>query len=83
MVAAGGLLGRLERMKLTRSPGAGRATARLLSEVSRLRVGTAQDAIRLHEAALFLSAYPHDARVKARAEAILRSFDSRVRRLEE
>jgi hypothetical protein len=39
--------------------------------------------IRLHEAALFLAAYPHDSNVKSRAEAILRFFDRRVRRLEE
>ena len=43
----------------------------------------AQSGVRLHEAALFLAAYPHDARVKANAEALLSGFDARIRRLEE
>jgi hypothetical protein len=83
MSAARRLLGRLEGMRLTRAPGAGAAAARLLSQASRLRVGTAEEAIRLHEAALFFAAYPHDERGKARAEAILRHFDRRVARLDE
>lgn len=77
------LLEALEKTKLERKPGTGPSAARLLAELSRRESSDALSALRLHEAALFLAAYPHDARVKARAEAVLRAFDRRVRRLEE
>ena len=79
----GRLLDALERTKLTRGAGAGASAARLLADLARRESPEADSAIRLHEAALFLAAYPHDARVKARAEAILRTFDRRVRELDE
>jgi hypothetical protein len=78
----GRLLDAIERARLTRGAGAGASAARLLAQLARRESGDADSAICLHEAALFLAAYPHDARVKARAEAILGRFDRRVQKLE-
>ena len=77
------LLDALEQTRLARGAGTGASAARLLGQLARRAVPGALSAIRLHEAALFLAAYPHDARVKTKAEAILRSFDRRVRELDE
>ncbi len=76
------LLAALERAKVERGPGAGASAGRLLGRLARREMPGAAEAIRLHEAALFLAAYPHDTRVKARAESVLRRFDTRVRKLE-
>ncbi|HEV2064804.1 MAG TPA: hypothetical protein VGS00_09695 [Thermoanaerobaculia bacterium] len=81
--ALGRLLDTLERAKLERGQGAGVSAASTLGKLRRRDMLDADAAIRLHEAALFLAAYPHSAPVKARAEAMLGGFDRRVRRLEE
>ncbi len=77
----GGLLAKLEESK-TRRPDAGE-TARLLRSLEGRVVSDGGDPIRLHEAILFLRAYPHDRRVMAAAERLLSSFPERVARFAE
>lgn len=72
------LLARLEESK-TRRPDGGR-TARLLRSFERRIVSEARDLIRLHEAVLFLRAYPHDRGVLVAAERLLSSFPVRLSR---
>ncbi|HTD53645.1 MAG TPA: hypothetical protein VK780_11540 [Thermoanaerobaculia bacterium] len=76
------LLDELEEWKLRRAGGVG-SLLRLLSELSRRDLRRAADLARLHEAALFLRAYPHSRRVREATESILRSVPERVARLEE
>ncbi|HEY2798609.1 MAG TPA: hypothetical protein VGK26_12025 [Thermoanaerobaculia bacterium] len=57
------------------------AVLRLLRTASRLEFRDPEDLIRLHEALLFLRAYPHDARVLRASERLLRDFARRVARL--
>ncbi|MGE5413745.1 MAG: hypothetical protein ACM3NW_06185, partial [Syntrophomonadaceae bacterium] len=74
------LLERLERAR-HRRPGA-REAARWLREAARASAPDAERLLRLHEAVLFLRAYPHDARVLALAERLLSTFERRVARLD-
>jgi hypothetical protein len=76
------LLDELEEWKLRRAGGVG-SLLRLLSELSRREVRRAADLARLHEAALFLRAYPHSRRVRDKTEAILRDVPERIAWLEE
>lgn len=69
-------LTRLEAVRHER-PGARRAL-RLLREAARIALREPADLIRLHEALLFLRAYPHDARVLREAERLLREFAGRI-----
>ena len=73
------LLSRLDAGRRDR-PGARRVGA-LLGEVEKARFDDAAQLVRLHEALLFLRAYPHSAAVLERSERLLRSFRARVRRL--
>ncbi len=75
------LLARLEAVRHVR-PGAG-AAASLLSATRGLTVTAVDPLIRLHEAALFLRAYPHSRRVLRMAERVLAGFERRVARLEQ
>src|SRR5262249_1584635 len=75
------LLARLEPARHLR-PGA-RETERWLSQARRVRVGDAERLIRLHDAVMFLRAYPHSPRVRRLCEEILREFSKRVARLSE
>ncbi|HTY41747.1 MAG TPA: hypothetical protein VMH79_07745 [Thermoanaerobaculia bacterium] len=75
------LLRRLEQAR-RRRPGA-REAARWLRAADRTALPDAPRLLRLHEAVLFLRAYPHDARVLALCEKVLDGFDRRVARLEE
>lgn len=70
------LLTRLEEAR-RRRPGA-RHAERLLREARRLRLSDASRVIRLHEATLFLRAYPHSPGVLRLAEGLLASFEKRV-----
>lgn len=79
--SVGRLLSKLEEAK-TRRPDRGE-TARLLRSFERQEVFDAGHLVRLHEAALFLRAYPHDRRVLAAAERLLSSFPQRVARFAE
>jgi hypothetical protein len=54
---------------------------RLLSGLAEARIPGAARLARLHEALCFIRAYPDDAAVEAAAEAALRGFAARVRRL--
>ncbi|MFY9550019.1 MAG: hypothetical protein WAU32_02615, partial [Thermoanaerobaculia bacterium] len=73
------LLARLEKARHLR-PGA-RETERLLAAARRVAVPDVERLIRLHEAVLFLRAYPHSPRVLRLADEILRGFAARVARL--
>lgn len=70
---------RLEAARHLR-PGA-RSVHRLLREASRWHPRDAASLIRLHEALLFLRAYPHDARVLRESERLLRDLGRRIARL--
>jgi hypothetical protein len=76
---AGDVLARLETVR-HRRPGA-RAALRALREAARLDLRAPEDLIRLHEAVLFLRAYPHDTRVLAAADRVLEAFARRLARL--
>jgi hypothetical protein len=78
----GRLLDELEEWKLRRAGGLG-SLLRLLSELSRRDVRLPAKLARLHEAVLFLRAYPHSRRVREATESILQSVPGRVARLEE
>ena len=72
----------LKRLEAVRAPAAGRAAAlRALREAAGLRLTDPDALVRLHEAVLFLRAYPHDARVLRAAERVLERFADRIRRL--
>ncbi len=73
------LLARLERARHVR-PGMRNAES-LLRAAGRLVIGDAERLVRLHEAALFLRAYPHGPGVLRLSERILDSFEKRVARL--
>jgi len=73
------LLALLERARHVR-PGA-RSAESLLSAAGRLVIGDAGRLVRLHEAVLFLRAYPHGPGVLRLSERILDSFEKRVARL--
>ena len=73
------LLARLEAVRHAR-PGA-RAAESLLAAAARLNVADADRLIRLHEAAMFLRAYPHSPRVLRLAERVLAGFEKRVAKL--
>ncbi len=75
------LIARLERARHLR-PGA-REAQRLLAAARRVRGGDAEQLIRLHDAVMFLRAYPHSPRVLRLSEEILRGFSRRVARLAE
>ncbi len=74
------LLARLEEARRLR-PGAAEALRRV-REAGRLEIGDAARLIRLHDALLFLRAYPQSPRVLAATERLLASFEKRVARLE-
>ena len=70
------LLTRLEKAR-HRRPGA-RHAERLLRGAGSLRLSDAGRVIRLHEATLFLRAYPHSPGVLRLAEGLLAGFERRV-----
>jgi hypothetical protein len=72
------LLDRLEGMKGRFGPAHARQAGRLLERVGRLRFRDPESLIRLHEALLFLRAFPPSTRVLHRTEAELSSFHFRV-----
>ena len=78
----GRLLDELEGWKLRRGEGVG-GLPRILSELSHRERLSPSELARLHEAALFLRAYPHSRRVRDATEAILRGLPDRIARLEE
>jgi hypothetical protein len=73
------LLARLEEAK-RRRPGAGE-TAALLRRLRGARFSDAESLVRLHDALLFLRAYPHSREVMRLSELLLSEFAARVARL--
>jgi hypothetical protein len=72
------LLDRLSQWKSRFGPfGAGRLE-RLLALIARRKVGAAAELIRLHEALLFLRAYPRSPQVARLADAALAAFPARI-----
>src|SRR5579871_1097868 len=74
------LLEKLEGCKGRFGADAAREAEALLREVKRARFRDPQELIRLHEALMFLRAYPQSERVLRLADEILFSFDRRIRR---
>jgi hypothetical protein len=70
---------RLERMKAHFGPGAAGRTARLLERLATADIRDSTELVRLHEAALFLRAYPASERVLRLADRILAGFAARIR----
>lgn len=68
----------LERLRFEFGGDAGARKLELLRALARARLPTARQVLRLHEALLFLRAYPDDAAVLAAAEAMLAAFASRA-----
>jgi hypothetical protein len=81
--AARAALARLEALRVTFGPAAARERRALIQRLSRARLGSAADLLRLHEALVFARAYPDDAATLRAVERALRAFASRadVRRL--
>src|SRR5450432_1455820 len=75
------LLPRLEACKGKFGPEAAREVLALLKRVEQTRLRDAQELIHLHEAVLFLRAYPQSAQVLRHADRILFSFGDRLRGL--
>ncbi|HVQ55011.1 MAG TPA: hypothetical protein VMT25_07515, partial [Thermoanaerobaculia bacterium] len=73
------LLARLEAVRHAR-PGARQAES-LLRAAASLAIDDAARLVRLHEAVLFLRAYPHGKDVLRLSERILRTFEKRIARL--
>jgi hypothetical protein len=75
------LLGRLEAAKSRFGRGAAAETKILLDQLSRHQFRDAKSLLRLHEALLFLRAFPQSASVIARIEKLLNSFHGRIETL--
>jgi len=70
-------LSTLEKIRSDYGPGLADRKLALLRRLARQRLGSARAVLRLHEALCFLRAYPDDARVLERVEAMLLAFDRR------
>ncbi|MDQ6652516.1 MAG: hypothetical protein M3Y84_07210 [Acidobacteriota bacterium] len=77
------LLDQLDESKRRFGPGESKRTEELLARLTRTKFSDAESLIRLHEALLFLRAYPQSARVRTLAESLLNSFDKRILALRE
>jgi len=75
------LLAKLDEAK-RRRPGA-RETAALVRKARRARFADAESLVRLHDALLFLRAYPHSREVMSLCDLVLSEFAARVARLTE
>jgi hypothetical protein len=75
------LLDRLEKIKGCFGPTNARLAATLLDRARRLQLRDPKSLIRLHEALLFLRAFPPNLRVVRQTEALLSSFHQRVEAL--
>jgi hypothetical protein len=71
-------LTQLESARLRFDAGHATTIARLLSQLSRLRLTHPRQLIRLHESLLFLRAFPHAAAHVPGIERLLNTFDQRV-----
>lgn len=72
------LLDQLDELKSRFGTRESRTVERLLIRLARRKFDDVEAVLRFHEILLFLSAYPHGARVRQLAESQLRSFSKRV-----
>lgn len=77
------LLDELDELKSRFGLRENQSVEQILSRIDRQKVSDADTLIRLHEILLFLSAYPQSARVKQRADSLLKNFVKRVDALRE
>ena len=70
-------LAALERIKDRYGAGAGAAKRALLKRLERMRLKSAAQVTRLHEALCFLRAYPDEARLRAQVVRMLSAFSRR------
>ncbi len=77
------LIERLEDAKRLFGPGANKPTERILSRLAQLRIKDPEALISLHEALLFVAAYPQSIRAQTVAESMLNTFAARVAALRE
>jgi hypothetical protein len=75
---AAALLASLERIGRRHAPGLAARKLVLLDALSRTRLATARQVLRLHELLCFLEAYPDNRQVRHRARSMLRSFRRRA-----
>ena len=75
---ASALLRALERSREDYAPGAAAQKRTLLRELSRVRLHTAGELLRLHEHLCYLRAYPDEARLLAQVERMLGGFARRA-----
>jgi hypothetical protein len=68
------LLNRLDKAKRQFDVNSNKTIERLLSRLARRTFTDPEELIRFHEILLFLCAYPQSARVRHRAESLLKSF---------
>jgi hypothetical protein len=76
------LLTQIELQKTRFSPGEQSRIHRLLSALDRARARNPIPLIRLHEALLFLRAFPHGAQVLAQVEKMLKGISARIEELQ-
>lgn len=74
---AAATLASLERIGRRYAPGLAARKLMLLDELSRARLATPRQVLRLHDLLCFLEAYPDDRRVHGRARLMLKSFRRR------
>lgn len=74
---AAATLASLERIGRRHAPGLAARKLMLLDDLSRARLATPRQLLRLHELLCFLDAYPDDLRVHGRARRMLKSFRRR------
>jgi hypothetical protein len=74
---AAGTLASLERIGRRHAPGLAARKLVLMEALSRTRLPSARQVLRLHESLCFLAAYPDDRHVHGRAWSMLRAFSRR------
>lgn len=74
---AAGTLASLERIGRHHAPGLAARKLELLGSLSRMRLSSPQQVLRLHELLCFLDAYPDDRRVRSRVRRMLKEFSHR------
>ncbi|HKP46976.1 MAG TPA: hypothetical protein VJT50_10275 [Pyrinomonadaceae bacterium] len=72
-------LNKLEELKLKFEPRAAEQLDSVLTKLSGSKISDADNLIRLHEALLFVAAYPQNAQLRRRAQSLLKGFSTRIR----
>ena len=78
MASISTLLDRLDELRVSFGPGAAERVSAVLDELEAKPAPNVESLARLHEALLFVRAYPHDAEVRKQAERALARFGRRV-----